>query len=102
MTNIVAKYMSSVPRREVAVVPIYSALTPGRPGTPGTASEPEEPIGESPSTPTTAVEMTSVEMTYKVVKKLLDALPLAERAECLRRLSKDIFTSASDLQAPRA
>jgi len=78
MTDITPKYMSSAPRQGSAVVPMYSAVTPGR------------PPQESPPAPITAVEM-----TYKVVKKLLAELPPAEQAECLRRLSKDIFESVT-------
>jgi|WetSurSiteA1Bulk_404760.scaffolds.fasta_scaffold33041_3 hypothetical protein len=83
--NITAKYLGSIPRQNATVVPIYSAVTPSRPGTPGEAEE--APVASSP--------LTAAEMTYRVVKKLLDELPPAEQAECLRRLSKDIFVSVT-------
>lgn len=82
-SDIVTKYMSPTPRDEAVIRPIYSALTPARPETPGSVEPPAEP---APSPTTTA------EMTYRVVKKLLEELPLPERIACLRRLSKDIFT----------
>jgi hypothetical protein len=89
MSNIVAKFMASTPRleaeRDPSTVPLYAAATPSRPGTP------ENPEDEAAPVPSPAI--TAAEMTYRVVKKLLDELSPAERAACLRRLSKDIFES---------
>jgi hypothetical protein len=67
MSNITAKYMVPLPR-EVAAAP----ETPGASG---------EEISES--SPATAAEM-----TYRIVKKLLDQLSPAERAECLWKLTR--------------
>lgn len=62
MTTIVAKYMASLPRE-----------------------------ASNEATPAMSPPTTAAEMTYRIVKTILDELPLPERIDCLRRLSKDIF-----------
>jgi hypothetical protein len=81
MSDIVTKYMASVPRQESAVVPIYSARIP---------SHPEQDPKPEPSEPVTATEM-----AYKVIRKLLGELPLSDRLECMRRLAKDVYEKAA-------
>lgn len=65
--------MGPIPRRESAVVPLYSALTP-----------------RSEVLPAESSPDAQVEMTYRVVKRLLGALSFVDQSLCLRRLADEL------------